>query len=44
MSDFRNKKEERIHEMQRFIVHPLIKNNSIESRLYQNIIFNSCKR
>lgn len=43
MSDFRNKKEERIHEMQRFIVHPLIKNNSIESRLYQNIIFNSCK-
>jgi ERCC4-related helicase len=43
MSDFRNKKEESIHEMQRFIVHPLIKNNSIESRLYQNIIFNSSK-
>jgi ERCC4-related helicase len=43
MSDFRNKKEENIQEMQRFIVHPLIKNNSIESRLYQNIIFNSSK-
>ena len=43
MSDFRNKKEESIHEMQRFIVHPLIKNNSIESRLYQNIIFNLSK-
>lgn len=43
MSDFSNKKEESIHEMQRFIVHPLIKNNSIESRLYQNIIFNSSK-
>ena len=43
MSDFRNKKEEKIREMQRFIVHPLIKNNSIESRLYQNIIFNSSK-
>jgi ERCC4-related helicase len=43
MSDFRNKKEESIHEIQRFIVHPLIKNNSIESRLYQNIIFNSSK-
>ena len=43
MSDFRNKKEESIHEMQRFIVHPLIKNNSIDSRLYQNIIFNSSK-
>ncbi|HEU5460855.1 MAG TPA: helicase-related protein [Nitrososphaeraceae archaeon] len=43
MSDFRNKKEERIHKMQRFIVHPLIKNNSIESRLYQNMIFNSSK-
>jgi Fanconi anemia group M protein len=43
MSDFRNKKEESIQEMQRFIVHPLIKNNSIESRLYQNIIFNSSK-
>ena len=43
MSDFSNKKEDSIHEMQRFIVHPLIKNNSIESRLYQNIIFNSSK-
>lgn len=43
MSEFRNKKEESIHEIQRFIVHPLIKNNSIESRLYQNIIFNSSK-
>ncbi|MDW3611837.1 MAG: helicase-related protein [Nitrososphaeraceae archaeon] len=43
MSDFRNKNEENIQEMQRFIVHPLIKNNSIESRLYQNIIFNSSK-
>jgi len=43
MSDFRNKKEENIQEIQRFIVHPLIKNNSIESRLYQNIIFNSSK-
>lgn len=43
MSDFINKKEENIQEMQRFIVHPLIKNNSIESRLYQNIIFNSSK-
>ena len=43
MSDFSNKKEESIDEMQRFIVHPLIKNNSIESRLYQNIIFNSSK-
>jgi Fanconi anemia group M protein len=43
MSDFKNKKEESIHEIQRFIVHPLIKNNSIESRLYQNIIFNSSK-
>ena len=43
MSDFRNKKEENIQEMQRFIVHPLIKNSSIESRLYQNIIFNSSK-
>ena len=43
MSDFRNKKEESIQEMQRFILHPLIKNNSIESRLYQNIIFNSSK-
>jgi len=43
MSDFSNKKEESIHEIQRFIVHPLIKNNSIESRLYQNIIFNSSK-
>ena len=43
MSDLRNKKEESIHEIQRFIVHPLIKNNSIESRLYQNIIFNSSK-
>lgn len=43
MSDFRNKKEESIHEMQRFIVHPLIKNNSIESRFYQNIIFNLSK-
>ena len=43
MSDFRNKKEENLQEMQRFIVHPLIKNNSIESRLYQNIIFNSSK-
>ncbi len=43
MSDFRNKKEESIHEIQRFMVHPLIKNNSIESRLYQNIIFNSSK-
>jgi ERCC4-related helicase len=43
MSDFRNKKEEHIHKMQRFIVHPLIKNNSIESRLYQNMIFNSSK-
>ena len=43
MSDFRNKKEESIQEMQRFILHPLIKNNSIESRLYQNVIFNSSK-
>jgi len=43
MSDFINKKEESIHKIQRFIVHPLIKNNSIESRLYQNIIFNSSK-
>ena len=43
MSDFRNKKEESIQEMQRFILHPLIKNSSIESRLYQNIIFNSSK-
>jgi ERCC4-related helicase len=43
MSDFSNKKEESIDEMQRFIVHPLIKNNSIESRLYQNIIFKSSK-
>ena len=43
MSDFSNKKDESMHKMQRFIVHPLIKNNAIESRLYQNIIFNSSK-
>jgi Fanconi anemia group M protein len=29
--------------MQRFVTHPLIKDNSIESRLYQNSIFNSSK-
>ncbi|HEX7257640.1 MAG TPA: helicase-related protein [Nitrososphaeraceae archaeon] len=29
--------------MQRFVAHPLIKDNSIESRLYQNSIFNSSK-
>ena len=43
MSDLSNKKDESMHKMQRFIVHPLIKNNAIESRLYQNIIFNSSK-
>ena len=43
MSDLSNKKDESTHKMQRFIVHPLIKNNAIESRLYQNIIFNSSK-
>ena len=43
MSYLSNKKDESMHKMQRFIVHPLIKNNAIESRLYQNIIFNSSK-
>ena len=43
MSDLSNKKDESMQKMQRFIVHPLIKNNAIESRLYQNIIFNSSK-
>jgi len=43
MSYLSNKKDESMHKMQRFIVHPLIKNKAIESRLYQNIIFNSSK-
>ncbi len=42
MSDFSNGKES-ISKMQRFVEHPLIKDNSIESRLYQNSIFNSSK-
>jgi len=42
MSDFSNKNESN-SKMQRFITHPLIKDNSIESRLYQNSIFNSSK-
>ena len=42
MSDFSNGKES-ISKMQRFVVHPLIKDSSIESRLYQNSIFNSSK-
>lgn len=42
MSDFSNGKES-ISKMQRFVAHPLIKDNSIESRLYQNSIFNSSK-
>ncbi|HET8857980.1 MAG TPA: helicase-related protein [Nitrososphaeraceae archaeon] len=42
MSDFSNKNESN-SKMQRFVTHPLIKDNSIESRLYQNSIFNSSK-
>jgi ERCC4-related helicase len=42
MSDFSNENES-ISKMQRFVTHPLIKDNSIESRLYQNSIFNSSK-
>jgi Fanconi anemia group M protein len=42
MSDFSNGKES-ISKTQRFVAHPLIKDNSIESRLYQNSIFNSSK-
>ena len=42
MSDFSNENESK-SKMQRFVIHPLIKDNSIESRLYQNSIFNSSK-
>ncbi len=42
MSDYSNKNESNSR-MQRFVTHPLIKDNSIESRLYQNSIFNSSK-
>ena len=42
MSDFSNENES-IFKMQKFVTHPLIKDNSIESRLYQNSIFNSSK-
>lgn len=42
MSDFSNKNESN-SKIQRFVTHPLIKDNSIESRLYQNSIFNSSK-
>ena len=42
MPDFSNENEN-ISKKQSFIAHPLIKANSIESRLYQNNIFNSSK-
>jgi ERCC4-related helicase len=42
MPDFSNVNEN-IFKKQSFITHPLIKDNSVESRLYQNNIFNSSK-
>ncbi|MGE0242782.1 MAG: helicase-related protein [Nitrososphaeraceae archaeon] len=42
MSDFSNENEH-TSKIQEFVVQPLIKDKSIESRLYQNSIFNSSK-
>jgi len=42
MSDFSNENEH-TSKNQKFVVQPLIKDKSIESRLYQNSIFNSSK-
>ncbi|HEX5185570.1 MAG TPA: helicase-related protein [Nitrososphaeraceae archaeon] len=42
MSDFSNENED-TSKNQEFVVQPLIKDKSIESRLYQNSIFNSSK-
>ena len=42
MSDFSNENED-TSKNQEFVEQPLIKDKSIESRLYQNSIFNSSK-